>query len=43
MLGISERQTLSEHNAFAVRTPKLPGEPPRVQPSLKNASNWEDS
>jgi DNA primase len=23
--------------------PKMPGEPPRVQPSRKNALNWEDS
>ncbi|WP_431310521.1 hypothetical protein [Mobilicoccus caccae] len=22
--------------------PKMPGEPPRVQPSKKNAANWED-
>jgi len=21
--------------------PKMPGEPPRVQPSKKNAANWE--
>jgi hypothetical protein len=23
--------------------PKMPGEPPRVQPSRKNPANWEDS
>jgi hypothetical protein len=23
--------------------PKMPGEPPRVQPSRKNAANWEES
>ena len=22
--------------------PKMPGEPPRVQPSRKNAANWQD-
>jgi hypothetical protein len=22
--------------------PKMPGEPPRVQPSRKNAANWPD-
>ena len=22
--------------------PKMPGEPPRVQPSRKNAANWEE-
>jgi hypothetical protein len=22
--------------------PKMPGEPPRVQPSRKNAANWAD-
>jgi hypothetical protein len=28
------------HNAYGVGTPKMPGEPPRVQPSKKNAANW---
>jgi hypothetical protein len=23
--------------------PKMPGEPPRVQPSRKNAENWDDA
>jgi hypothetical protein len=23
--------------------PKMPGEPPRVQPSKKNAANWEST
>jgi hypothetical protein len=23
--------------------PKMPGEPPRVQPSRKNVLNWEDA
>jgi hypothetical protein len=31
------------HNAYAVGTPKMPGEPPRVQPSKKNAANWENT
>lgn len=33
----------SLHSALAVGTPKMPGEPPRVQPSRKNPLNWEDS
>ncbi len=37
---ISERG-LGELN-FPPDYPKMPGEPPRVQPSKKNAANWED-
>jgi len=28
------------HSALPCGTPKMPGEPPRVQPSRKNAANW---
>jgi len=31
------------HNAYAVGTPKMPGEPPRVQPSKINPLNWENT
>jgi hypothetical protein len=31
------------HSAYVVGTPKMPGEPPRVQPSKKNPLNWESS
>jgi hypothetical protein len=31
------------HNAQPIRTPKMPGEPPRVQPSKKNPLNWDDA
>ncbi len=31
------------HNAYLERTPKMPGEPPRVQPSRKNPLNWDDA
>ncbi len=31
------------HNALVVGTPKMPGEPPRVQPSKKNAATWQDA
>lgn len=37
--ALRERWTYS---ALAVGTPKMPGEPPRVQPSKKNTLNWED-
>ncbi|WP_179476324.1 hypothetical protein [Mycolicibacterium vinylchloridicum] len=30
------------HNAQAFGTPKMPGEPPRVQPSKKVAAHWDD-
>jgi hypothetical protein len=30
------------HNAYAIRTPKMPGEPPRVQPSKKVESHWDE-
>ncbi|GMA19887.1 hypothetical protein GCM10025862_19080 [Arsenicicoccus piscis] len=29
------------YTAHEADTPKMPGEPPRVQPSRKNAQNWE--
>lgn len=29
------------HSADAARTPKMPGEPPRVQPSKKVAEHWD--
>ncbi len=29
------------HNAYALDTPKMPGEPPRVQPSKKVAEHWD--
>ena len=28
-------------NAYAAGTPKMPGEPPRVQPSKKVAEHWD--
>jgi hypothetical protein len=28
------------HNAYELGTPKMPGEPPRVQPSKLNPANW---
>jgi hypothetical protein len=31
-----------EHGQGLVGTPKMLGEPPRVQPSKKVAANWED-
>ena len=31
------------HNAYLERTPKMPGEPPRVQPSRMNRSNWDST
>jgi hypothetical protein len=30
-----------QHSAFEVGTPKMPGEPPRVQPSKKVAAHWD--
>ena len=39
-IDISERG-LGELN-FPPDYPKMPGEPPRVQPSKKNAANWAD-
>lgn len=30
------------HNVPTVGTPKMPGEPPRVQPSKKVASHWDE-
>ena len=32
---------MSSHNAYGVGTPKMPGEPPRVQPSKKVAAHWD--
>ena len=29
------------HNAYRLGTPKMPGEPPRVQPSKKVAEHWD--
>jgi hypothetical protein len=29
------------HNALLVGTPKMPGEPPRVQPSKKVEAHWD--
>jgi hypothetical protein len=34
---------VSLYNALAVGTPKMPGEPPRVQPSKKVASHWDEN
>ena len=31
-----------EHRQLPCGTPKMPGEPPRVQPSKKVAANWDD-
>jgi hypothetical protein len=31
-----------EHDQEAYGTPKMPSEPPRVQPSKKVAANWDD-
>ena len=30
------------HHAYLVGTPKMPGEPPRVQPSKKVAEHWDE-
>jgi hypothetical protein len=30
-----------EHSALACDTPKMPGEPPRVQPSKKVEEHWD--
>ena len=30
------------HSVYVMRTPKMPGEPPRVQPSRKVASHWNE-
>ena len=30
------------HSAEGLCTPKMPGEPPRVQPSKKVAANWDE-
>ena len=30
------------HSAPRVNSPKMPGEPPRVQKSKKVAANWEE-
>lgn len=30
------------HSALVVGTPKMPGEPPRVQPSKKVAAHWDE-
>jgi len=31
-----------QHSVQRYGTPKMPGEPPRVQPSKKVAANWDD-
>jgi len=31
-----------QHNTQTCGTPKMPSEPPRVQPSNKVAANWDD-
>ena len=42
LLALWEEQGAVELN-FPPDYPKMPGEPPRVQPSRKVAANWEDS
>jgi hypothetical protein len=34
--------TAQLHSAPVVGTPKMPGEPPRVQPSEKVAEHWDE-
>ena len=40
LLDLWEEQGAVELN-YPPDYPKMPGEPPRVQPSRKNAANWE--
>jgi hypothetical protein len=40
--SIWQVSTAHLHNAYEVGNPKMPGEPPRVQPSRKVAANWEN-
>jgi hypothetical protein len=35
-------QNPNKHTGFGCDTPKMPGEPPRVQPSKKVAAHWDD-
>src|SRR5215212_19523 len=39
---ISDAHHAQPHSALVVGTPKVPGEPPRVQPSKKVESHWDE-
>ena len=41
-VGSPHARCAGTHNAYAVGTPKMPGEPPRVQPSKKVAEHWDE-
>jgi hypothetical protein len=42
MAELGDRIYAGEHGQEYVDTPKMPGEPPRVQPSKKVAANWDN-